>query len=155
MIKVAQDGIKLTVVCSPEKYAKLDEFIERNKLTSWIDCTKDTDFPDIQADILLDLVGGDTDVRALRILRSGWRVKILLTIWVGKLKQAGNYKGLSVDGYGVEQNGQDMARVLQQLADAEITLRIQKIYPLSEIVAAHRQLQKGHTFGKIVFKIFA
>ncbi|OXL18933.1 NADP-dependent oxidoreductase [Psychrobacter sp. DAB_AL32B] len=155
MKKVAQDDIKLTVICSPEKYAKLDELIERNKLTGWIDYTKNTDFPDLQADVLLDLVGGDAGVRALSVLRTGGRVKVLPTIWVDKLKEAGNYKGLSVDGYGVEQNGQDMARVLQQVSDGELTLCIQQTYPLSEIAAAHRQLQKGDTFGKIVLKISA
>ena len=155
MKKVAQDDIKLTVICSPEKYAKLDELIERNKLTGWIDYTKDTDFPDLQADVLLDLVGGDAGVRALSVVRTGGRVKVLPTIWVDTLKEAGDSKGLSVDGYGVEQNGQDMARVLQQVADGELTLRIQQTYPLSEIVAAHRQLQKGDAFGKIILTVSA
>ncbi len=150
MQKMAQDDIKITVICSPEKYAKLDDLIDKNKLTGWIDYTKDESFPDLQADVLLDLVGDEAGVRALGVLKSGGRVNVLPTIWVDKLKEAGNKKSLSVAGYAAQRSGQDMARVLQQVADGQLALYIQQTYPLSEVIAAHRELQKGDTFGKIV-----
>ena len=151
--KVASDNIKVTVICSPEKYAKLDDLIDKSKLAGWIDYTKDEDFPDLQADVLMDLVGDDAGVRALSVLKSGGRVKVLPTIWVDKLKDAGSDKDLSVDGYAVQPNGQDMATVLQDIAAGKLTLQIQQTYPLSEVVAAHRELEKGDTFGKIVLKV--
>ena len=150
MQKMVQDDIKVTVICSPEKYAKLDDLIDKNKLTGWIDYTKDESFPDLQADVLLDLVGDEAGVRALGVLKSGGRVNVLPTIWVDKLKEAGNKKSLSVAGYAAQRSGQDMARVLQQVADGQLALYIQQTYPLSEVIAAHRELQKGDTFGKIV-----
>ena len=150
MDKVAQDNIKVTVICSPEKYAKLNELIDVSKLAGWIDYTKDEDFPDLQADVLLDLVGNDAGVRALSVLKSGARVNVLPTIWVDKLKEAGQQKELAVAGYKAQRSGQDMARVLQEVADGKLTLKIQKTYPLSEVVAAHHDLQKGDAFGKIV-----
>lgn len=151
--KVASDNIKVTVICSPEKYAKLDDLIDKSKLAGWIDYTKDEDFPDLQADVLMDLVGDDAGVRALNVLKSGGRVKVLPTIWVDKLKDAGSDKDLSVDGYAVQPNGQDMATVLQDIAAGKLTLQIQQTYPLSEVVDAHRELEKGDTFGKIVLKV--
>ncbi|WP_296238439.1 NADP-dependent oxidoreductase [Psychrobacter sp. UBA5136] len=153
MKKVTSDNIKVTVICSPEKYAKLDDLIDKSKLAGWIDYTKDEDFPDLQADVLMDLVGDDAGVRALSVLKSGGRVKVLPTIWVDKLKDAGSDKDLSVDGYAVQPNGQDMATVLQDIAAGKLTLQIQQTYPLSEVVAAHRELEKGDTFGKIVLKV--
>ncbi|WP_350561851.1 NADP-dependent oxidoreductase [Psychrobacter sp. CAL346-MNA-CIBAN-0220] len=155
MEKIAQDGIKVTVICSPEKYAKLDKLIDKNKLTGWIDYTKDEKFPDLQADVLLDLVGDNAGVRALSVLKSGGRVNVLPTIWVDKLKEAGNERSLSVAGYAAQRSGQDMARVLQQIADGKLILHIQHTYPLSEVVEAHRELQKGDTFGKIVLNASA
>ena len=152
MNKVAQDNIKVTVICSPEKYAKLDALIEKSKLTSWIDYTKEEAFPDLQADVLLDLVGGDAGVRALDVLKSGGRVNVLPTIWVDKLVDAGSQKSLNVAGYKAQRSGQDMARVLEQVGTGKLKLQIQQTYPLSEAVAAHRELQKGDTFGKIVLK---
>jgi len=152
MNKVSQDNIKVTVICSPEKYAKLDALIEKSKLTSWIDYTKEEAFPDLQADVLLDLVGGDAGVRALDVLKSGGRVNVLPTIWVDKLVDAGSQKSLNVAGYKAQRSGQDMARVLEQVGTGKLKLQIQQTYPLSEAVAAHRELQKGDTFGKIVLK---
>ncbi|MEC9444667.1 MAG: NADP-dependent oxidoreductase, partial [Pseudomonadota bacterium] len=87
MDKVSRDDIKVTVICSPEKYAKLGELIDTDKLAGWIDYTKDEAFPDLQADVLLDLVGDDAGVRALSVLKSGARVDVLPTIWVDKLKE--------------------------------------------------------------------
>ncbi|WP_352309742.1 NADP-dependent oxidoreductase [Psychrobacter sp. W2-37-MNA-CIBAN-0211] len=152
MNKVSQDNIKVTVICSPEKYAKLDALIDKSKLTSWIDYTKEEVFPDFQADVLLDLVGGDAGVRALDVLKSGGRVNVLPTIWVDKLVDAGSQKSLNVAGYKAQRSGQDMARVLEQVGTGKLKLQIQQTYPLSEAVAAHRELQKGDTFGKIVLK---
>lgn len=150
--KVASDNVKVTLICSPEKYAKLDKLIDKSKLKGWIDYTKDQDFPDLQADVLMDLVGDDAGVRALSTLKSVGRVKVLPTIWVDKLKAAGSNKSLSVDGYAVKPNGEDMAKVLQDIADGTLILQIQQTYPLSEVVTAHRELEKGDTFGKIVLK---
>lgn len=153
MDKVDEDGIKVTVICSAEKYAKLDTLIDKSKLTGWIDYTKKDAFPDLQADVLLDLVGGDAGVRALKVLKSGARVYVLPTIWVNKLVDAGSSKMLSVEGYTCKPNGEDMTRVLEQVATGKLKLHIQQTYPLSEVAAAHRELQKGDTFGKIVLKV--
>lgn len=151
--KVAKDAIKVTVICSPEKYAKLDDLIDKSKLAGWIDYTKDEAFPELQAEVLLDLVGDEAGVRALSVLKSGGRVNVLPSIWVDKLKAAGSDKNLSVAGYAVKRDGQSMAQVLQQVADGQLKLHIQQSYPLSEVVAAHTQLQKGDTFGKIVLEV--
>ncbi|MGP5119867.1 NADP-dependent oxidoreductase [Psychrobacter alimentarius] len=151
--KIAKENIKVTVICSPEKYAKLEQLIDTSKLTGWIDYTKDEAFPDLQADMLLDLVGGEAGVRALSVLRSGARVNVLPTIWVDKLKEAGQQKNLQVAGYKAQRSGEDMARVLQLVADGKLTLIIQQVYPLSEVVTAHHALQKGDAFGKIVLKV--
>lgn len=151
--KIAKENIKVTVICSPEKYAKLEQLIDTSKLTGWIDYTKDEAFPDLQADMLLDLVGGEAGVRALSVLRSGARVNVLPTIWVDKLKEAGQQKNLDVAGYKAQRSGEDMACVLQLVADGKLTLIIQQVYPLSEVVTAHHALQKGDAFGKIVLKV--
>lgn len=154
MDKIAEDNIKVTIICSPEKYTKLDQLINKDKLAGWIDYTKDEDFPDLQADVLLDLVGDDAGVRALSLLKSTGRVNVLPTIWVDKLKDAGS-DSLNIEGFAVTPSGQSMAHVLQQVADGTLKLHIQQSYPLAEVVAAHSELQKGSTFGKIVLEVSA
>lgn len=153
MDRVIKDSLKITVICSPDKYDKLDQLIDKNKLAGWIDYTKDDDFPDLQADVLLDLVGDNASVRALDVLKPDARVLVLPTIWVDKLKAAGSDKTLSIEGYAVKPNGQDMARILQKIAEGKLTLQIQQTYPLSQVVDAHTDLQKGDTFGKLVLAV--
>ena len=152
-IKSLKNNIKLTLICSAEKYAKLDSLIDISQLTDWIDYTKDEAFPDLQADVLLDLVGDNAGVQALNTLKSGARVCVLPTIWVDKLKEAGSDENLSVGGYAVKPNAEDMARVLQQVADGKLTLKISQSYPLSDVITAHHELEKGDTFGKLVLKV--
>ncbi|WLP94648.1 NADP-dependent oxidoreductase [Psychrobacter sp. M13] len=150
--KITRENIKVTVICSPEKYEKLDQLIDKEALTGWIDYTKDDNFPDLQADVLLDLVGDDAGVRALSTIKSDGRVYVLPSIWVDKLKAAGSDQ-LTIKGYAVKPNGEDMARVLQQVADGSLKLHIENSYPLSEVVAAHTELQKGDAFGKLVLQV--
>ncbi len=150
--KITRENIKVTVICSPEKYEKLDQLVDKEALTGWIDYTKDDDFPELQADVLLDLVGDEAGVRALSTIKSDGRVYVLPTIWVDKLKAAGSNQ-LTIEGYAVKPNGEDMARVLQQVADGSLKLHIENSYPLSEVVAAHTELQKGAAFGKIVLQV--
>ena len=151
--KIAKHNIKVTLNCSAEKYKKLDSLIDTSQLTGRIDYTKNDSFPELQADVLLDLVGDEAGVRALNVVKASGRVYVLPTIWVDKLKEAGSQKNLSVEGYAAQRNGEDMARVLQLVADGQLTLRLQQTYPLSEVVAAHHELQKGDAFGKLVLKV--
>jgi NADPH2:quinone reductase len=153
MDKVAKNNIKVTLICSAEKYEKLDSLIDTSQLAGWIDYTQNDVFPELQADVLLDLVGDEAGVRALNVVKESGRVYVLPTIWVDKLKEAGSQKNLSVEGYAAQRNGEDMARVLQLVADGQLTFRLQKTYPLSEVVAAHHELQKGDAFGKLVLKV--
>lgn len=150
--KAKQDDLKVTVICSPEKYQKLDKLIDKNNLASWIDYTKD-DFPELNADVLLDLVGDDAGVQALTTLKSGAHVFVLPTIWAEKLKKAGTDKNLSVEGFAVTPSGDIMAQILQQLADGKIKLHIDKEFALSEVMAAHKALEQGDSFGKIVLQV--
>lgn len=151
MDKVRTDNIQVTVICSPEKYEKIGSLIDKDLLAGWIDYTHDGEFPALQADVLLDLVGDDAGVRALTTLKADGRVYVLPTIWVDKLKEAGD-DSLHIEGYAVKPNGADMARVLEHVADGRLNVHIEQSYPLAQVIDAHTALQKGDTFGKIVLK---
>ncbi|WP_019673773.1 NADP-dependent oxidoreductase [Psychrobacter lutiphocae] len=149
---VDEKNIKLTLICSPEKYQKLGDLIDTNKLAGWIDYTKDEAFPALEADVLLDLVGGDAGVRALSVLKDEGRVVVLPSIWVDKLKQAGP-DSLIIEGFIAKPNAQDLATVLEQVAQGQLKLHIQNTYPLADTATAHQALETGDTFGKIVLEM--
>lgn len=153
MSQIEELGIKLTLICSPEKYQKLEGLIDTSKLTGWIDYTKEAEFPELNADLLLDLVGGDAGKRALTVVKNEGRVVVLPSIWAEELKKAGADKKLDVQGFIAKPNATDLGRVLQKVASNQLCLQIQEVYPLAETAAAHQQLQQGDSFGKIVLEI--
>ena len=153
MSKIDQLGIKLTLICSPEKYQKLQGLVDTTKLTGWIDYTKEAEFPELNADLLLDLVGGDAGKRALTVVKNEGRVVVLPSIWAEELKQAGADKKLDVQGFIAKPNATDLGRILEKVANDQLTLQIQEVYALADTAAAHQQLQQGDSFGKIVLEI--
>ncbi|WP_296403436.1 NADP-dependent oxidoreductase [Psychrobacter sp.] len=153
MQKVEQQGIKLTVICSPEKYKKLESLIDTTKLAGWIDYTKEDDFPSLQADLLMDLVGNEAGVRALSVLKEQGQVVVLPSIWVDKLQQAGLNKNIKVKGFKANPNGEDLSDVLAMIESCEIKLHFQNTYPLAQAEQAHHEIEKGDSFGKIVLEL--
>lgn len=145
-------GIKLTVICSPGKYKRLEQLIDTSKLEGWIDYTKDNEFPELNADVLFDLVGGDAGVHALSVLKEDGRVVVLPSIWVDKLKSEGP-DSLDIEGFMSKPNSEDLTAVLKQLADNKLKLVIQSTYSLADTAKAHQQLETGDSFGKIVLEV--
>lgn len=153
MRKVEELGIKLTLICSAEKYQKIESLIDTSQLEGWIDYTKENQFPELNADVLLDLVGGEAGEKALTVVKTGGRVVVLPSIWAQKLKEAGADKELQVEGFIAKPNAQDLAAVLQLIAADQLQLQIQATYPLEDTAEAHKALEKGDSFGKIVLEI--
>lgn len=150
MEKVVAADVKLTLICSAEKFHKLATLIDTSKLAGWIDYTQKATFPELNADVLLDLVGGDAGIKALSVVRPEGRVVVLPSIWADKLKEAGADKNLQVQGFIAQPNAKDLQTMLDKIADGSLQLKIQAEYPLAQAAEAHRQLEKGDSFGKIV-----
>lgn len=153
MHKVAKNNVKLTVICSPEKYQKIETLIDTSKLAGWIDYTQDEAFPKLGADVLLDLVGGDAGKRALSVVKQGGRVVVLPSIWAEELKEAGADKQLTVEGFIAKPNAHDLTAVLNDIADGRLKLHIQASYPLAKTQQAHEALEQGDSFGKLVLAV--
>lgn len=150
---IEEKGIKITLICSAEKYQKIGSFIDPSKLEGWIDYTKQEAFPELEADLLLDLVGGEAGKKALAVVKTGGRVVVLPSIWADELKKAGADKQLQVEGFIAKPNAQDLAAVLNQIAQGKLVLQIQDTYPLARTADAHQALETGDSFGKIVLEM--
>lgn len=150
-------GVKLTLICSQDKYDKLASLIDRTQLAGWVDYQSpevvEQGLPELQADVLLDLVGGQAGIQALHTLKTGARAYCLPTIWADKLAEAGKSRQLQVQGFIAKPNAADLAWLLQQVAKGELILHVDKIYPLAEVQAAHQALQQGSSFGKLVLAV--
>ncbi|WIA42334.1 hypothetical protein OEZ86_008346 [Tetradesmus obliquus] len=62
-------------------------------------------------------------------------------------------KGPSISHIFVTPNGAQLEHVLQLMADGKVKLEVAKVFPLSEVADAHRQVETGHTRGKVVLQV--
>jgi NADPH:quinone reductase-like Zn-dependent oxidoreductase len=58
--------------------------------------------------------------------------------------------GTKMDGSMSASNAAVLAELAQLVARGELEVPIQAVYPLGQVKAAFRAVQRGHTLGKIV-----
>lgn len=99
-------------------------------------------------DLIIDCVGGETAVRALRCAKAGGRVVTLPSVTKDQVIEAGKQLGVSVQPIRAEPNGAQLSELLQRVAKKELSIEICKCYPLEEIANAFAESAEGHTRGK-------
>lgn len=147
---LAHSGATISIIASAEKYALIKDFAP---ISHWIDYRRADDFPSLEADLLLDLVGGDAGITALKTLRDGGRAICLPSIHVPALKAAGCHKDINVEGFMVKPDAGTLDQLLNRIADNSLTLHIAQHYPLAKVGEAHQAQEGGHTFGKLILDI--
>jgi NADPH:quinone reductase-like Zn-dependent oxidoreductase len=102
------------------------------------------------ADVVVDLVGGETQARSLKILKQDG----LLISSVGVSKDnsmAGHNRTMS---FVMQPNTKDLAEVARLVEKKVVQLRVGEVLPLSEAKLAQDLNQKEHGHGKIVLEVF-
>lgn len=109
-----------------------------------------------EVDVVIDLVGNvydDTGTRSLRVLRPGGLYILVPTgSWSGYADAAAD-AGVRATSYKVAPDGGVLATVGRLLESGAIQVYVDHVFPLAEAAAAHAELEKGHTRGKIVLAV--
>lgn len=107
-------------------------------------------------DVVIDLVGNvhdDTGTRSLDVLRPGGLYVIVPTgSWPGYAETAAE-AGVRATSYKVIPDGGVLATLSRLLESGAIHVFVDTVFPLAEAADAHRQLEKGHTRGKVVLAV--
>jgi len=133
---------------------------------------REEQFDDILKDFdyVLDAIGGDTQERGLRILRKGGTMGALNSGLPMYVKKHGQYLGLlrmvwhlisftfrARFGYGVkssmilrEPKSALLNEITKLLENETIKPVIDRVFPLDDIVEAHRYIETGRARGKII-----
>ncbi|MFT4052050.1 MAG: NADP-dependent oxidoreductase [Microbacterium sp.] len=117
-----------------------------------------TRFEDVTADVdvVIDLVGNvldDTGTRSLRVLRPGGLYVMVPTgSWPG-YAEAAEAAGVRATSYKMIPDGGVLATIGRLLESGAIQVYIDRVFPLAEAADAHRELERGHTRGKIVLSV--
>ncbi len=109
-----------------------------------------------EVDVVIDLVGNvheDTGTRSLTVLRPGGLYVMVPTgAWPG-YADAADAAGVRATSYKVTPDGGVLATLARLLDSNAIQVYIDRVVDLAGAAEAHRELERGHTRGKIVLAI--
>ncbi len=117
-----------------------------------------TRFEDVvgTVDVVIDLVGNvhdDTGTRSLGVLRPGGLYVLAPTGGWPQYADAAAAAGVRTTSYKVVPDGTVLATLARLLDSGAIRVFVDHVYDLGEAATAHREVERGHTRGKIVLAV--
>jgi NADPH:quinone reductase-like Zn-dependent oxidoreductase len=103
-------------------------------------------------DLVLDLIGGDTQQRSFAVLKRGGR--LVSTVAPPAEDEAAKREVFAMQMH-MQASGTQLAQIAGLLDSGEIRTCVTKTYPLEKAADAWREIANGHTRGKIVLEIAA
>ncbi len=100
-----------------------------------------------QVDAFIDTVGQDYVPLALELGVKPDRIDTIADF------QAGAKYGVKTDGTGAAATAAVLAQLAQLIDEGKLEVPIARVYPLAEVRDAYRELERGHTRGKIVLSL--
>jgi NADPH:quinone reductase-like Zn-dependent oxidoreductase len=116
-----------------------------------IDYTKQK-FEDVarDVDLVLDLIGGETQERSWSVLKKGG---VLLSLVQPPSVEKAKALGVRAAFVAGHPSGAQLAEIAKLIDSGKLKPTIDRILPLSEVRRAHELSKSGHTHGKIVLRI--
>ncbi|SEG64796.1 NADP-dependent oxidoreductase [Vibrio hangzhouensis] len=101
-------------------------------------------------DVLIDLVGGDVALDALKCLKDNARVVTIPTITAELVCEKAQLLGFEASGMLVSPDTKQMETLLYMVGVGLLKTEIQHVYPYQQVVAAHQQVESSRTRGKVL-----
>ncbi len=101
-------------------------------------------------DVVLDTVGGETFEKAHKVLRKGGT---LVTTAARPDDALAKKYGISVKSQSAGSDPKRLEEIAQMVAQKKVKVIVAKVFPLSEIKAAHEMSEGRHANGKILLKV--
>jgi NADPH:quinone reductase-like Zn-dependent oxidoreductase len=101
-------------------------------------------------DVVFDTVGGETTAPLLGALRKGG---VLVTIAGAPPEDAARELGVRAELLIMSPSSEQLARIAELVASAEVRIEIAQTLALADIGRAHELSESGHTRGKIVLSV--
>ncbi len=129
---------------------KNEEFVKGLGADEFIDYTK-TKFETVakDVDVVLDLVGGETQERSFQTLKKGGF--LVSTVAPPPAESAAQF-GVKAEMIQSNPNGKILGEIAELVEDGKVKAHIETVLPLSEIKKAHELSESGKTRGKIILK---
>lgn len=103
-------------------------------------------------DLFLDLVGGESGLGLLTRVKLAGRVVTVPTNTAEQVIATAKALDLQATGMLKHNDNQQLANLMAMVVEQRLRVEISHVYPLSDGETAHRQIETGHTRGKILLK---
>ncbi|HSQ44746.1 MAG TPA: NADP-dependent oxidoreductase [Ginsengibacter sp.] len=101
-------------------------------------------------DLVIDLIGGDTQKRSLNVIKPGGR--LITTVQPENLEKA-KEKNIHIEGFLAQSLPEELEQIKQLIDSGKVKPVIAVIIPLKDAAKAQRLSEAGHTRGKIVLQV--
>jgi NADPH:quinone reductase-like Zn-dependent oxidoreductase len=101
-------------------------------------------------DVVLDTIGGDTQLRSWQVLRRGGILVATLGI---SSPEAARDRGVRGEGILVHPDATQLGQIAALIDEGMVKPAVAKVLPLAEASRAHELSQTGHVRGKIVLQV--
>ena len=127
------------------------DFLHEIGVDEAIDYTK-TDFVDAcyGLDFVLDTMGGDVGHWSLGVLAATGQLVTVPTVTAEQIIKEGEKRGIRTAGLTVHPDQEGLAAVAELIETEDVTVHIDKQFPLEDAKKAHTELETGHVRGKLV-----
>lgn len=101
-------------------------------------------------DLVIDLVGGETGIKSLEIIKPSGRLITVPTFSHAEILVAAEERGINTKGILVDMNQETLKNILRLIHEEKIKLRVFKKLPLTQARQAHELIQAGKAKGKVI-----
>ena len=101
-------------------------------------------------DLVLDTIGGDTQLKSIDVLKTGGR--LISTLAADYVKEA-KEKGVVLIDFMAQSIPDQLAEIAQLIDSGKVKPIIDQLLPFTDAKKAHMSIEQGHTRGKIVLQV--
>jgi NADPH:quinone reductase-like Zn-dependent oxidoreductase len=98
-------------------------------------------------DMVFDLIDGETRKRSWPLLKRGG---VLVTTLTDPPQDKAKEHGVRATRYTVEADGRELAEIAELVTSGKVRPHVAKTYPLEQARDALREVEEGHSVGKVV-----
>ncbi|MFE9577778.1 NADP-dependent oxidoreductase [Nocardia sp. NPDC006044] len=130
------------------------EFVEGFGADEVIDYTA-VDFAEVvrDIDVVLDTIGGGTAERSLGVLRPGGHLITAVAEEDSALAARFAAAGMRFSGVAVDPDPAGLSGLVGLVEQGKLRVHVQETFPFERVADAHRLLDAGHLWGKVVLTV--
>ncbi|WP_197285506.1 NADP-dependent oxidoreductase [Pedobacter sp. R20-19] len=101
-------------------------------------------------DLVLDMIGGDTQLKSIDVLKPGGR---LITTLAPEFVNEAKAKNVHLSSYVAQSIPAQLEKIAQLIDAGKVKPIIDQVLPFTDAKKAHMSSEQGHTRGKIVLQV--